>query len=128
MNFFVGITALRTVNLTQLSSVAITDDQSWMFSRHCAGGKLSFRMANKLTDGGNGNVDKYGPTVRKNNMQLKQLKSILCCALYHYSTCDFNTLEYTLNEVGQDLGTNTLNFNSLYKSWENIRVESNQEN
>ena len=60
----VGITALRTVNLTQLGSVAITDDQSWMFSRHCTGGKLSFGMANKLTDGGNGSVDTDQRSVR----------------------------------------------------------------
>ena len=37
---FVGITALRTVNPSQLGSVAITDNQSWVFSRHCTGGKV----------------------------------------------------------------------------------------
>jgi hypothetical protein len=63
----VGITALRTVNPAQLGSVAITDNQSWVFSRHCTGGKLSLRMANKLTDGGNGSVDKYGPTDNSSN-------------------------------------------------------------
>ena len=58
---YVGITASRTVNPVQLGSVAITDNQSWVFSRHCTGGKVVLRMANKLTDGGNGRVDKYGP-------------------------------------------------------------------
>jgi hypothetical protein len=43
----VGITASRTVNPAQLGSVAITDNQSWVFSRHCTGGKVSLRMANK---------------------------------------------------------------------------------
>jgi len=57
----VGITASRTANPAQLGSVAITDNRSWMFSRHCTGGKIVLRMANKLTDGGNGRVDKYGP-------------------------------------------------------------------
>jgi len=43
----VGITASRTVNPAQLGSVAITDNQSWVFSRHCTGGKVSLRMANR---------------------------------------------------------------------------------
>jgi len=57
----VGIRASRTVNPVQLGSVAITDNQSWVFSRHCTGGKVVLRMANKLTGGGNGRIDKYGP-------------------------------------------------------------------
>jgi len=60
-NIILGITALRTVNPAQLGSVELRTIKAGCSADIVRAAKSLYGWQIKLTDGGNGRVDKYGP-------------------------------------------------------------------